>query len=105
MTPNLNLPAILIAIVWSGFTVWTMRTFWRKPSNVTDNSYHVMGKAWGIVGTVGSAFALPTAITFPGMPYWLEVAFLGFIVSPFAIIGGHFFGRCMQCLTERKTGK
>jgi len=82
-----------------------MRTFWRKPSNVTDNSNHVLGKAWGIVGTFGSAFALPTAIDFPGMPYWLEVAYLGFIVLPFAIIGGHFFGRCMQFLTERKSGK
>jgi hypothetical protein len=34
-------------------------------------------------------------MSFPGMSYWLEVAYFGLIGLPMAIIVGHFFGRFM----------
>jgi hypothetical protein len=105
MNWHLNASAILIAIIWSGFIVWSMRKFWRMPSDAAERSYRVVGKGWAIMMTLVLAFLLPTVVSFPGMSYWLEVVYFGFIGLPIAIIVGHFFGRCMQTFMRWRSGK
>lgn len=96
---------VIIAIVWSGFILWTIRKFWRKAPNRGNEQYFAQGKIWGTLFCICFALILPAETSFPGLPYWLEVLFLGFIGFPIATIGGHVYGRCIQALMEGRQDK
>jgi hypothetical protein len=48
--------------------------------------------------TVGLAFIFPETVRFPGMPYWLEVAYAAFVAFPIATVGGYLFGKFVQAI-------
>jgi hypothetical protein len=99
------IPAVLIAFLWSGFTLFTVRRFWRAPDDLESLSHFQAGKWWGILVNVASAFCVPTVVQLPGLTYWTEVLYFGFIGFPFFVIGGYYFGRVTKFLIEALSRK
>jgi hypothetical protein len=93
---KLNSFAILFAIAWSGFIVWSIRTFWRKPAETSAARFYLQGRNLGVVLIVGAALFFPTIAMFPGLSFWEEVLYIGFLGFPIFTVGGHIFGRILQ---------
>jgi hypothetical protein len=96
---------ILIAILWSGFTLLCIRAFWSNPSGARGDRYFILGRLSGIVFNVCFALTMPTIAPFPGLQYWQEVVFLWVIGFPITIIAGYCYGRIFQRVVEWKSKK
>jgi hypothetical protein len=101
----MTVTAALIAIVWSGFILWTVRKFWMRHSDAADEKYFIEGRLWTALGTVAFAFAASATLPFPGLPYWLDVVYLLLLTFPIATVVGHYYGRCIKAISERKSRK
>lgn len=95
---KITLIGFLIAISWSGLIIWSVRTCWSRPLDTAMLKYYFRGRTLGLVMTVGLAFIFPETVRFPGMPYWLEVAYAAFVAFPIATVGGYLFGKFVQAI-------
>jgi hypothetical protein len=105
MSWHLRLEGLIISIIWSGFIVWTIRRYWRAPLDASGKSYHTYGKVWGLGLLIGLALYVPLETPFPGLPYPVAALFIGFIGLPISIVFGHVYGRTMQAIDRRRSGR
>jgi hypothetical protein len=99
------IPAVLIAFLWSGLILFAVRRYWRPANDPKSLSDLQLGKWWGVGMNIVCAFVLPTIVQLPGLSYWIEVLYFGFIGFPFFVVGGHYVGRVIKLLIDAQFRK
>jgi hypothetical protein len=89
-------------LVWSAFTLWTVRKLWRKPKDPKLTKYDVAAKFFCVPMAISTAAILPAILIFPGIPYWVESLVFGLIAFPESLWCGYAMSREFQAMDERK---
>jgi hypothetical protein len=84
------------AVLWSALIVWVVRAFWlNQPRDAPS------GKIWGTLCNGCVALIVPSFVSFPGIPYWLEVIYFALIGFPITTAGGYYIELLMRSIIQR----
>jgi hypothetical protein len=95
---KLTTAGVLIAVLWSALIVWSVRKFWANHPRGAPS-----GKIWGTLINACIALIVPSFVSFPGIPYWLEVIYFAFIGFPITTAGGYYIELVIRSIIQGRS--
>lgn len=97
----LTIGQVAIVLVWSAFTLWTIRKFWWPSDVVPKARFHVEIKFGGLFLTGAGSLLMPSIVDLPIWPYWPEAAYWAVAFFPVMTWATYIGIRWFLAIVER----